>query len=279
MVGDFLFLLREAIKLEGLSLFAFVFVLGLRHGLDADHLAFIDGQTRYNWRMGSPFSRWVGTLFSFGHGGVVALTAGVLGMVMSNFTFPSYFDTFASWVPILSLFLIGTLNTYNLIRTRSSKEEFQLSGLKGKFIPKIAKGTTNPLLIILVGALFALAAETVSQTAVWTLAAGNSSSYTPLLLGLVFMVGMMITDTIDSFVVHKMVKDSSKFGQAASRLMGWVIVVLAYSVSFYLAFTFFNPWAEIDFEIVGVVLFLFLLSMFIFVRLKAKKANNSVQSV
>lgn len=277
MVEDFL--LKEATKLEGLSLFAFVFVLGLRHGLDADHLAFIDGQTRYNWRMKSPFSRWVGTLFSFGHGGVVALTAGVLGMVMSNFTFPSSFDTFASWVSILSLFLIGTLNTYNLIRTRGSKEEFQLSGLKGKFIPKLAKGTTNPLLIILIGALFALAAETVSQTAVWTLAAGNSSSYTPLLLGLVFMVGMMITDTIDSFVVHKMVKDSSEFGQAASRLMGWVIVVLAYSVSFYLAFTFFNPWAEIDFEIVGVILFLFLLSMFIFVRFKAKKANNSVQSV
>jgi nickel/cobalt transporter (NiCoT) family protein len=261
---------------ESLSLFLLVFVLGLRHGLDADHLAFIDGQTRYNWRMGSSFSRWVGTLFSFGHGGMVALTAGILGMFMKNFTFPPYFDTFASWVSILSLFLIGTLNTYNLIRTRNNTEEFQLSGLKGKFIPKLAKGTTNPFLIILVGALFALAAETVSQTAVWTLAAGNTSQYTPLLLGLVFMIGMMITDTIDSMIVYKMVNESSKFGQAASRLMGWVIVVLAYGVSFYLAFTFFNPWAELDFEIVGVILFIFLVSMFIFISIKSKKDNINV---
>ncbi|SDE54720.1 high-affinity nickel-transport protein [Priestia aryabhattai B8W22] len=35
--------------MENLSLILLVFLLGFRHGLDADHLAFIDGQTRYNW--------------------------------------------------------------------------------------------------------------------------------------------------------------------------------------------------------------------------------------
>ncbi|XRG80353.1 sodium:proton antiporter [Rossellomorea sp. GAMAL-10_SWC] len=264
--------------METLSLFLLVFVLGLRHGLDADHLAFIDGQTRYNWRMGSSFARWVGTLFSLGHGGMVALTAGILGMVIENFSFPTYFDNIASWVSIFSLFLIGTLNTYNLLRTRNNHEEFQLSGLKGKFIPKIAKGTTNPFLIILVGALFALAAETVSQTAVWSLAAGNVSEYTPIFLGLVFMFGMMITDTIDSMIIFKMANQSSKIGQVASRLMGWVIVVLAYGVSFYLAFTFFNPWAEIDFEIVGVILFIFLVASFIFISIYSKKQNHEINT-
>jgi nickel/cobalt transporter (NiCoT) family protein len=43
-----------------ISLIILVFVLGLRHGLDADHLACIDGLTRYNWRMNSPIARWVG---------------------------------------------------------------------------------------------------------------------------------------------------------------------------------------------------------------------------
>ncbi|MEH7403044.1 MULTISPECIES: sodium:proton antiporter [Bacillaceae] len=264
--------------METVSMFFLVFVLGLRHGLDADHLAFIDGQTRFNWKMGSSFARWVGTLFSLGHGGMVALTAGILGMVIENFSFPAYFDNIASWVSIFSLFLIGTLNTYNLLRTRNNHEEFQLSGLKGKFIPKIAKGTTNPFLIILVGALFALAAETVSQTAVWSLAAGSVSEYTPLFLGLVFMFGMMITDTIDSMIVYKMVNQSSKIGQAASRLMGWVIVVLAYGVSFYLAFTFFNPWAELDFEIVGVILFIFLVTSFIFISVYSKKQNDEINT-
>lgn len=163
-----------------------------------------------------------------------------------------------------------------MLRTKNKEEDFQLSGLKGKFIPKIAKGTTNPFLIILVGALFALAAETVSQTAVWSLAVGNAGKYTPLLLGLVFMFGMMLTDTIDSLIVHKMVNESSKFGQSASRLMGWVIVVLAYGVSFYLAFTFFNPWAEVNFEMVGVILFIFLVSMFVFVSVKSKGKNIKI---
>lgn len=259
--------------MEFISLLFLVFVLGLRHGLDADHLAFIDGQTRYNWRMGSPIARWVGTLFSLGHGGMVAVTAGILGMLIKNFSFPAYFDNFASWVSIISLFLIGTLNTYNLLRTRNSNNEFELIGLKGRFIPKIAKGTTNPFLIILVGALFAMAAETISQTAVWSLAASNSGKYTPFILGLVFMFGMMITDTIDSIIVFKMMNQSSKIGQSASRIMGWMIVVLSYGVSIYLAFTFFNPWAELNFEIVGIILFVFLLATFVFVTILSKRRN------
>lgn len=256
--------------MENLSLIFLVFVLGLRHGLDADHLAFIDGQVRYNWRMGSPIARWVGTLFSFGHGAVVASMSVILGMLIKDFKFPDYFDVFATWVSVTSLFLIGTLNIYNLLRTRTNKQEFQLTGIKGKFISRVAKGTTNPFLIILVGALFALAAETVSQTSVWALAAGNSSKYMPLILGIVFMSGIMITDTIDSLVAYRMINQSSKLGQSASRVIGWVIVILAYGVSFYEAFTFFNPWAELDFEIVGVVIFLFLILCFVFVNKRAK---------
>ena len=35
---------------EWLALLGLVFVLGAKHGLDADHLAAIDGLTRYNLR-------------------------------------------------------------------------------------------------------------------------------------------------------------------------------------------------------------------------------------
>lgn len=268
------FIKKGGNDMEILSLIFLVFVLGLRHGLDADHLAFIDGQTRYNWRMGSPIARWVGTLFSFGHGAVVASMSVFLGMLIKDFRFPDYFDTFATWVSITSLFLIGTLNIYNLLRTKVNKQEFHVSGIKGKFISRIARGTTNPFLIILVGALFALAAETVSQTSVWALAAGNSGKYMPLILGLVFMSGIMITDTVDSLVAYRMITQSSKLGQSASRIIGWVIVVLAYGVSFYEAFTFFNPWAELNFEIVGVLVFLFLVGCYFMVKMQAKKSQS-----
>jgi nickel/cobalt transporter (NiCoT) family protein len=258
--------------MENISLILLVFVLGLRHGLDADHLACIDGLTRYNWRLNSPIARWVGTLFSFGHGLVVASVAIILGVFIKNFKFPEYFDTLVIWISIISLFLIGTLNIYNLLRTKStSNEDFQISGIKGKFLPRIVQETTNPFLVILIGGLFAMAADTVSQTAMWAIAAGNSGSYMPFILGIVFMIGMMLTDTIDSFVAYRMINQSSRLGQSASRVMGWVIVALAYGVSFYEAFTFFLPWAELDFEIVGVIIFALLVLCYGFVSFRAKR--------
>jgi high-affinity nickel-transport protein len=260
--------------LENMTLILIVFILGVRHGLDADHLAFIDGQTRYNWRVGSPIARWVGTLFSFGHGLVVASIAVILGLFTKNFEFPVYFGTFATWVAITSLLIIGTFNVINLLKTHSSAHHFEVKGIKGKFIPRVMRETTNPFLIILIGGLFALAADTVSQTAVWTFAAANSSGYLFLILGPVFMIGMMITDTLDSWIAHRMLTQSNKISRTASRMIGWLIVALAYSVALYEIFTFFYPVVELDFEIVGILFFFVLLLSFGFVtlfgRLKAR---------
>ncbi|MCX7057509.1 MAG: hypothetical protein NTZ79_10025 [Proteobacteria bacterium] len=38
----------------------------MRHGLDADHLATIDGLTRFGRRAGVAHARYAGALFSFG---------------------------------------------------------------------------------------------------------------------------------------------------------------------------------------------------------------------
>lgn len=60
--------------------------------------------------------------------------------------------------------------------------------------------------------IFALGADTVSQTSVWAFAARHSGSYMPFILGITFMIGMMITDTTDSLVVYRMMTQSSKVG-------------------------------------------------------------------
>jgi high-affinity nickel-transport protein len=256
--------------MEIVSLILFVFVLGLRHGLDADHLACIDGLVRYNWRMKSKITRWVGTLFSFGHGMVVASVAVILSTFSRNFKFPDYFDTLVTWVSVISLFLIGTLNIMNLLNKKNTETEFKIGGIKGKFIPRIARETTNPIHIVLIGSIFALAADTVSQTSVWAIAASNSNRLMPVILGLTFMIGMMLTDTIDSFVAFRMLDRSGKLGRSASRIMGWIIVALAYGVAFYEALTFFIPSFELDFEIVGVIIFVFIILCYTFVRFRSK---------
>jgi high-affinity nickel-transport protein len=57
-----------------------VFILGLRHGMDADHLAAIDGFSRLR-----P-SRWNGVLFGLGHGLVVTLLALLVGRLGEKFS-------------------------------------------------------------------------------------------------------------------------------------------------------------------------------------------------
>jgi high-affinity nickel-transport protein len=255
--------------LETITLFVLVFVLGMRHGLDADHLACIDGLTRYNWRKGTRHARWVGTLFSLGHGLVVASVATILGLISSHFTFPDYLDTWVTWISITSLFMIGTLNSYNLLRKQADSEEFKPQGIKGKFIPRAVRETTNPFGIVLIGGIFALAADTVSQTSVWAMAAGSSGGLTPVLLGLTFMVGMVLVDTIDSLITYHMIERSGQIGKLASRIMGWFIVAIAYGVSLYQAYTYFKPEAEVDFEIVGVLIFCILFALYLLIRVRA----------
>jgi high-affinity nickel-transport protein len=260
--------------LATVSLILLVFVLGLRHGMDADHLAFIDAQTRYNWRMGSPIARWVGTLFAFGHGSVVVGIAVILGMFVDNFILPHYLDSIVTWISIVFLFFIGTLNLFNLVSTKSPEKEFQISGIKSKFLPKIMRETTNPFFIVLFGGLFALAVDTVSQTSVWVMLTVNSGGRMPIILGLVFMGGMMLIDTLDSFIVYKMLSQQSKLGQAMARFIGWFIVFLAYGVSLYEAFTFFLPAPDIDFEILGMISFLILLFCFVLLRYRGRTKSE-----
>ena len=61
----------DELPATGTALCALAFVLGARHGFDADHLATIDGLTRYNARTNPALARFCGALFSLGHGLVV----------------------------------------------------------------------------------------------------------------------------------------------------------------------------------------------------------------
>lgn len=50
-------------------------MLGLRHGLNPDHIAIIDSMTMKHSNEHSPYAKWVGTFFAIGHGLVVTTIA------------------------------------------------------------------------------------------------------------------------------------------------------------------------------------------------------------
>ena len=88
--------------MTGLELLAVA--LGMRHGVDPDHLAAVDGLSRVR---PSPLN---GVLFALGHGGVVTLlafpAASLLGRV----------DLEALHLPAFLLLLVAALNLYRLLK-------------------------------------------------------------------------------------------------------------------------------------------------------------------
>src|SRR5476649_2694607 len=80
-------------------------VLGLRHGLDPDHLTAIDGLSRIRPKATN------GLYFALGHGFVVTVLAAGIGAAISG-----RMEFLGPWV----LILIGVINLWRLIRRTPS---------------------------------------------------------------------------------------------------------------------------------------------------------------
>ena len=61
----------DTLPTEWSALLGLVFALGMRHGVDADHIATIDALTRLSAQPRR--ARWCGALFAAGHGAAVLL--------------------------------------------------------------------------------------------------------------------------------------------------------------------------------------------------------------
>lgn len=243
------------------ALIGLTFVLGLRHGLDADHLSCIDGLTRFNQSSRRRVAPWCGTLFSVGHSAMIVLIATVIGLLARQFEPPRILDVVGTIISVALLTVIGTMNVWNLLRARPG-EEVGLAGVKSRFLPKFMSQTSNPLVIVLIGLCFALAADTFSQAALFGLA-GSAASQEPVifptLLGLIFMAGMVLTDTVDGRIVVRMLSMASRGAWIATRVTGWVVVALAYGVAAYEMVSFIRPDVSVNSELLGITLFCALL--------------------
>ncbi len=183
-----------------LSILAVVFSLGLRHGLDADHLAAIDGLSRLR-----P-NRWNGVLFALGHGGIVTVLAVGFQAILGNFNL--------DWLSPYLFLGIGLLNLWRLLRPQAHIHSSLMRGIQ-----------FGPLML---GILLAIGFESSSQIAALAL----SSQVAPLWLGLAFTGGMVISDGVDGFLASR-IQYSTQSAQAGSRanlastIMGWIVVVVS----------------------------------------------------
>lgn len=212
-------------------LIALAFVLGLKHGMDADHLATIDGLTRFNSAAGRlRLARLCGFLFSLGHGAVVCVVAVATGILFHHAAIPTWMDDVGAWVSAFFLILLGVLNLYTVFTT-PSHEMVQMIGIKGRWLNNL-KSAGHPVLIALVGALFALSFDTLSQAALFSVAATNYGGVIyALLLAVCFMVGMMVTDAVNGLWISHLLRRADANARIASRIMGVTVAILSLSVA------------------------------------------------
>lgn len=268
---------------DSLALFALVFVLGAKHGLDADHLATIDGLTRHNLRHAPGRARWCGTLFSLGHGAVVMAIALAVALARDTWAVPPWMEDVGTWVSIFFLTLLGCLNLRAVWSARADTLVAPV-GIKAGLFRRL-QAASHPLAIAAVGTLFALSFDTMSQAALFAMTAtqtatsqGEQGLLLALGLGLVFTLGMLLADGANGLWIAGLLRRADRRAARLSRIMGLMVATISlgvagFGLARYLSSTV-DGWYEGKELWVGVGLILFLALGFMAFTAFARRDNS-----
>lgn len=205
-----------------------VFLLGVRHGFDLDHLATIDSITRAV-KLRARLSSCVGILFSLGHGFVVILMTLMIGSGMVQVTSAAWLKVIGTWVSIIFLFIFGLVTLWNILPHSHPLP----TGIRQILFKKLRVETYNPILIMIIGALFALSFDTFSQVALFAISASvMAGTFFSLILGITFMVGMMASDGLNGFFVSSLIQLADKRSLLVSRGIGFIIACFSLILGF-----------------------------------------------
>jgi len=214
------------------ALCVLAFVLGLKHGFDADHLATIDGLTRYNVRENPALAKVAGALFSLGHGVVVLLVAIAAGTLSAGWQTPGWLELTGAAVSVLFLFGLAFVNV-RAVLTSAPDAVVAPAGLKARLLRRILT-VRRPWAIAAVGMLFALSFDTVSQATLFALAASRFGgvSQAMIVAGL-FVLGMLAVDGINGIWVSALVRRTDRTAVVASRVMALAVAAISVAVGLF----------------------------------------------
>lgn len=254
---------------DWLSLLILTFVLGMKHGFDADHLATIDGLTRFNARHNPGLARYCGAFFSLGHGTVVVAIALGVSALAGHWEVPEWFGTLGAVISIAFLFALGSLNLAAVLKAEPD-EVVQPVGLKGRWLGRL-RHAGHPALVALVGALFALSFDTLSQAAFFALTATQfGGTQHALMLALLFLLGMLVTDGVNGVWIARLIARADQVALVASRVMGLVVSGISLLVAAFglakLASPAIDAWSEgkelaFGFALVTIIALSFVLAL------------------
>lgn len=214
-------------KAFGIGVGLTAYTLGMRHALDADHIAAIDNTTRKLMNDGQrPLA--VGFFFSLGHStvvfllalllvtGVKTITAGVEDDSSALHRYTTLIGTgvsgvFLYLIAILNVvILVGILRMFARLRRRGLDPEndgpeleqrLDNRGLINRLLGRFTKSITASWQMYPVGLLFGLGFDTATEIGLLVLAGTSAAAglpwYAILCLPVLFTAGMCLLDTVD----------------------------------------------------------------------------------
>ena len=222
IVASSVLLLRNHVADQVVALLAYL--IGMRHALDADHIAAIDNVNRRLVDDGKP-SRTVGLYFSLGHCTLVILVACAVAFTGSRYVVLTdrWRDTEALFGTLIStafLFAMAWANWPTLLQMRRRVRSYRsvgkdLGGVSRSPRGLIARWVSGPLSHVNtsphmypIGFLFALGFDSASEVTLLGLSAheigGSLGSMWPLILfAVVFAAGMTLVDTLQGMFMMK----------------------------------------------------------------------------
>jgi high-affinity nickel-transport protein len=217
--------MTSTVPADAFGLAALVFLLGLRHGFDPDHLVAIDGLTR------SSRSRWSGMFFSAGHGAVVTLVGLAVALAATDWRVPPWLEELGAAVSISVLLALGLANLLMVLRARAG-EPTALVGLRGRWIAERLAQASHPAMVAGIGAAFALSFDTLSHALLFSVTGASMAGWGfALVLGLVFTAGMLVTDALNGWWVARLVTGADARMARASRIMSAAIAFLCLALA------------------------------------------------
>ena len=214
--------LGERPVLLGTALLAFAF--GLRHAVDADHIAAIDNVTRKLMQQGQrPVG--VGFFFSLGHSAIVVLMS--IGVAFAASAFTSRFNSMkevggviSTSVSALFLFAIAIFNiivlmsiyrTFQAVKRGKPfvEEDFDLllnnRGFLARLFRPLFRLVTQSWHMFPIGFLFGLGFDTATEVALFGISAVQASNgaslATIMVFPALFAAGMTLIDTTDGVLM------------------------------------------------------------------------------
>jgi len=216
------FALHDNAVLFGSAFLAYTF--GLRHAVDADHIAAIDNSTRKLMQQGQrPVS--VGFFFSLGHSLVVVLLSVAVGFAASGISghfddLKAFGNVFGTSASALFLFLLAAFNIVVLIsvwRTFQavkhgrpfSENDFDVllnsRGFLARLFRPLFRLVSKSWHLLPIGFLFGLGFDTATEVALFGISAtqaANGASFGMLLVfPALFTAGMTLIDTTDGVLM------------------------------------------------------------------------------